>query len=317
VIIPVFNGEKTVSRCLDSLVRQTVFSKTEIIVVDDGSTDSTPAIIDSYSLNCENIIAIHKKNMGVSAAKNSGIEAAGGDYIIFTDSDDFVDDNFLECMLQRMDDGIDIVCTGFIADYSSRYVTRCSEKEYALSAESAVKELLIEGYLDPHVTDKLFRRKLLDGIRFDTDICIAEDRLLLFNCLIKSRSTLVLPEAHYHYIMSDFSLSRSSFSSRRLQSLKVEEEIAEKVKNIYPQLGDLSDSAMMDVMCRTYGDIYFNNACEDFSEQFARLKDAIHRYPLMKKYRFSNKKHLAAFIMARIHPAVYCFFKMKMKLQYK
>ena len=95
IIIPIYNAELTLKRCLDSILAQT-YSNFELILVDDGSTDHSPAIIDEYATRDPRMIAIHKQNGGVSSARNAGLEVASGYYIAFVDADDEVRPNWLK-----------------------------------------------------------------------------------------------------------------------------------------------------------------------------------------------------------------------------
>ena len=95
VIIPVYNSESTLNKCVDSVLGQT-YSNFELILVDDGSRDQSGQIIDEYAHKDNRVIAVHKENGGVSSARNKGIDIATGDYIAFIDSDDWIDSNYLE-----------------------------------------------------------------------------------------------------------------------------------------------------------------------------------------------------------------------------
>ena len=95
IIVPVFNVEKFLTRCLDSLINQNSYENYEIILIDDGSTDNSGKICDEYAEKFKKIKVIHKKNEGVSKARNLGINNAKGEYITFVDSDDFVENNML------------------------------------------------------------------------------------------------------------------------------------------------------------------------------------------------------------------------------
>ena len=101
IIVPVYNVENYIKRCLDSIIHQT-YRNIEIIIVDDGSTDSSATICDEYGKKDGRVIVIHKVNGGLSEARNVGIETAGGDYLSFVDSDDFIASNMIECILSKM-----------------------------------------------------------------------------------------------------------------------------------------------------------------------------------------------------------------------
>ena len=114
IIIPVYNGEKYLSRCLDSLRKQT-FKNWQAIFIDDGSSDNSGVILDKFVATDNRVVVIHKKNGGVSAARNDGIKKANGKYIHFMDVDDEIDADYYETMLNNALDA-DIVCSGFISN---------------------------------------------------------------------------------------------------------------------------------------------------------------------------------------------------------
>lgn len=111
VIIPVYNVESYLSRCVDSVVRQT-YKYLEIILVDDGSTDSSGEMCDTYEKIDDRVKVIHKNNGGLSSARNSGLQIAQGDYIGFVDSDDYIAEDMYEILLAYMFDDVDITCCG-------------------------------------------------------------------------------------------------------------------------------------------------------------------------------------------------------------
>ena len=104
VILPVYNAECWLHKCLDSLIEQTLFDKMELIIVNDGSTDESAQIMDDYSKQYENIQCIHILNGGVSNARNIGLDNCNGEYIAFVDADDYFDRNFIENLYRAMDE---------------------------------------------------------------------------------------------------------------------------------------------------------------------------------------------------------------------
>ena len=114
VVVPVYNGAKFLSRCLDTLQQQT-FTDFQVIFVDDGSTDESPKILDLFAAQDNRVLVIHKKNAGVSAARNDGINHAIGTYIHFMDVDDVLDEHYYEYMLNNAKNA-DIVCSGFVSN---------------------------------------------------------------------------------------------------------------------------------------------------------------------------------------------------------
>ncbi|MCR5484734.1 MAG: glycosyltransferase, partial [Clostridiales bacterium] len=124
VIIPVYNGEKYLGECLESITKQTAFDRLEVITVDDGSTDKTPEICGAYSEKYKNIRVIRTKNSGVSAARNRGIAEASGEFIAFVDSDDRLYPEMYERLITAArKTNADIAVCGYLYQYPDRDVT--------------------------------------------------------------------------------------------------------------------------------------------------------------------------------------------------
>lgn len=189
VIVPVYNVEKYLNRCIDSILNQT-FKQIEIILVDDGSTDKSPIICDEYCDSYENIKVIHKENNRVSAARNDGIKIATGKYIALVDSDDWIEPNMLEEMYNKAEE--------FHTD-----ITMCDLKKVGVESEYTVSQPIREGYYDRNMIQAelfsclimfeniefpptisnctcLFRHKFLieNNLFYDEDIHYCEDSIL-------------------------------------------------------------------------------------------------------------------------------------------
>lgn len=123
IIVPVYKVEKYLRRCLDSLVNQT-YKNLEIILVDDGSPDNSGAICDEYVQKDSRISVIHKENGGLSSARNAGLEICNGVYVLFVDSDDWVENNYVEAMLEYKTEN-NVVCCGYNAVYAGEVVKHC------------------------------------------------------------------------------------------------------------------------------------------------------------------------------------------------
>lgn len=317
VIVPIYNAEKWLNRCLDSLVKQTIFKEIYVILIDDGSKDDSGKIADQYVEKYSNIICRHIVNGGVSNARNIGLEMSETSYVTFIDADDYVDANYLEDMINEMDVNTDIVCTGFIAEYENKGVKKVVNRTYSFNKKEAMKQFLVGNIIEPNVTDKLFRRTVIADIRFDSSFAIAEDKFFLFNCIKNVGNVKVIPIAEYHYFMNDNSACRQKITLKKFHSLEVAKRISTQVSEIYPDLYPLAESAMIDVACRVLAEIYRCRAKLEFSEQYEELRKLIKSYKILNKYKYSSKKHFLAFLILRVNPYFYCWLKNEFKFQYK
>lgn len=315
VIIPVWNGESWLRRCLDSVAGQTIFEEIEAIVIDDGSTDSSGAIADDYARRFSNVRVFHTPNRGVSAARNRGLEAARGQYLTFVDADDYLEPDMLERMRESIGSA-DIVKCGMLVEYPNQCVRRTSQRQ-SLDRERAIRAFLMGVDVEPNVAGKLFRASAVKGLRFDEGLCMAEDKEFLFRCLLRLERVEVMDFCGYHYVMNGDSACRRTFDRKKLDSLIVADRIAAAVGISFPHMKPLAKSMTMDVKCRVCGEICACGAEVEFGEQFGSLRREIRRYPAIEKWKHSTRKHFLAFLAARISPRLYVFLKRDLKLQYR
>lgn len=218
IVVPVYNAEKTLARCLDSLIKQTL-NNIEIIVVDDGSTDSSPKICDEYSARY-GITVIHKPNGGVSTARNKGIEVSKGKYLMFCDSDDWVDENNVELYFEQMEkSGADLTVGGLILDntITNRVHIKNSGQAESYRLENEEFYVLRQKDLIAYPFNKIYLSSLVKekDIRFREGLSECED--LIFNLQYIGFCTngiAVIPDAPYHYIFHEGSLSTKYHNDR-------------------------------------------------------------------------------------------------------
>ncbi|MDR2581466.1 MAG: glycosyltransferase [Fibromonadaceae bacterium] len=197
VIVPVYNTEAYLNRCIESIANQ-AFKKIEIILVNDGSTDTSGVICDLYAKKDSRIHVIHKKNEGVTVARKTGVEHASGEWICFVDSDDEVPENSVQVLLAHIRDDVDIVKGMY------KYIGkgRRPYKPYYLEQNNMqYMKFLLKGKISqtPHA---LVRKTLFDNFTFDIPAHITNGEDLIMNLRIgqKARRIILLPNIVYHYI---------------------------------------------------------------------------------------------------------------------
>jgi len=205
IIIPVYKVEKFLARCLDSVLGQTL-KEIEVILVDDGSPDNCARICDEYAAKDKRVIVIHKKNAGVSAARNSGLEVATGEFVGFVDSDDYVAATMFEDMYRQavLADAEIAMCQFAITDgVTDHLVHRSSGDDFEVLKFDNKKafEIIADFSCPVQVTvwNKLFKRELIKNICFDTSKRMAEDLEFLMRALFKSKTVVYVPYALYAY----------------------------------------------------------------------------------------------------------------------
>ncbi|MCQ2080757.1 MAG: glycosyltransferase [Lachnospiraceae bacterium] len=169
VIVPAYNIEKYLPRCLDSIIAQT-YENLEIILVDDGSTDNTPKICDEYASKDSRITVIHQENKGLSGARNSALKIVMGDYIGYVDGDDYIDPSMYELMLKAMEENdADLSVCGYEQVGEDARKVEFSGETYILSKEEALDAYIQDNrsfHIYNSVWSKLFKKELIDGVTF-------------------------------------------------------------------------------------------------------------------------------------------------------
>ena len=315
VIVPVYNAERYIKTCINSLLSQTVREFMEVIFVDDGSTDSSGNIIGKSVSENENFSVYHIKHSGVSHARNTGIEMAKGKYIAFIDADDYIESDYFESLLKEFDG--DVICGGFTAEYENKKIPHICKEKTEFFGEDMIKEFLKEDVMSPIVADKLFLCEKIGDLRFDENLSMAEDRMFLYEYLKNSNHVKVVPFGKYHYVMNESSVCRENFDEKKLGSLEVCERITASINEKYPLLLPYAKSSEIDMKCRVYGEMYHFGVSEKYKNIFLKLKKEIHNFSIFEKLGYSSKKHMLALITAKISPRLYMFLKNDMKLQYR
>ncbi len=212
IIVPVYNAEEYLEICLDSILAQT-YEVYELILVDDGSTDTSPQICDNYA-KAHNIKVIHKKNGGITSARKAGVAEAVGKYIGFVDADDWIDKSMFEEMVDKaVSTGADIVSCGYIREdrYSSTvFLNQCEEGYYdkeRLQTEiypsfiAYGTDWVNQRIMPPHFVDKIFRKDLLRPILDSADerVVWGEDMITVYPAILSAESIYIIKKAFYHY----------------------------------------------------------------------------------------------------------------------
>lgn len=305
VIVPVYNGEKYIKKCLDSIVNQTIFHDIQVIVVDDGSTDNTLHILRAYEKNYKNIMVQSILNAGVSNARNVGLEAATGDYITFVDSDDWLDYDCCEKMYRKARESeADIVAAGFYIsnddkDILKNYVT---DREIKKNQKEMIFNFLI-GKIDVHCCDKLFLRKTIEKVRFDTSRKTAEDRLFVFETFLCAQTMYCMPEAFYHYYQNENSVMHNKNIGLTMDGIEVSQEILRKTAQKFPELEPYAEAMYISMACRVYCELAVRNCKEN--SHYIKLESDIKKYKLSAAIRYMSGKHLVGFLFAKISPETF------------
>jgi len=199
IIIPVYKAEKYLSRCVDSILKQTL-SDFELILIDDGSPDNSGKICDEYAIKDKRITVIHQENQGVSAARQKGLDTAKGEYVIHADPDDWVESNWLELLYNKaISSNVDIVSCDFIREYMTGSVYQ-SERPTSYYRNDLIKDLLSEKIWGS-TCNKLVKRNFIieNNISFDKRQNLWEDLLFVTKLVLCGASYEHIDKGLYHY----------------------------------------------------------------------------------------------------------------------
>lgn len=238
VIVPVYNTEKYLDRCVESIVNQT-FKNLEIILVDDGSPDSSAVICDEWAKRDDRIKVIHKENGGVSSARNAALDIAAGDYIAFVDSDDYVELNMYETLLSlALKYNADISRCSYRYEYNDNLplneaAADCSEvSKRVITAREYMSNWHQVGLSYSVCWNKLYKRELINDVRFNSEYKIGEDHLFNYDAVQKAKKIAELPLPFYIYFQNNESVLNSSNNlAGRVDNVKVHREIFFKEKD--------------------------------------------------------------------------------------
>lgn len=230
VIIPAYNAEKYLEECLNSLISQT-YGNIEIIVVDDGSGDRTQQILQTYG----SIKTVRQSRKGVANARNTGMLEASGDYIMFVDSDDFVDADAVETLVGLLEKyNADIV------HFSLRYINEngeCSNEKFICAGEKFIEKKefkneifikMMSGIQFNSVCRNFYKRKITEGLLFKTDMSTAEDLLFNTEAFTKAENCLFTDTVRYNYRRTGSSLTGNSLDLK--EKYKCNKIVSEKMK---------------------------------------------------------------------------------------
>ncbi len=239
IVIPVYNSEQYLPECLDSVVSQS-YGNISIILIDDGSVDSSGRICDSYASSDPRIRVFHTGNLGTSAARNTGISESDGEYVCFIDSDDHVAPDYVEYLLKlATDHQTDIsVC--------QRFNSRKPPKKNSILTDnqSCMRSFVKTAEIDSVVWGKLYKRSLFDGILFPAGKRY-EDEFTIYKLIAKANRIAVGSESKYYYRKNDKSFMNRTFSDRDFEWIEAMSEQKAFIKQNYPDLTSYANARII------------------------------------------------------------------------
>lgn len=276
IIVPVYNTEKYIERCLDSIMKQD-YPNFEVILVNDGSTDESRIIIQKYKEKYKNISYIKQENKGVGAARNAGIKVAKGDYISFVDSDDYISKDFIETMMKSLQqNNSDIAECIFYLKYKD------SDKVEYFKNDNCIYDT--ESYLEQYILDwksslfwnKIFKSELIDNLRFKKERRCIDDEFFTYKAILKAHKISRINEPFYYYRQRKSSAINNQFNNKQ----KAQDNL--------------------DVLIERYNLI---------TSQFPRLKESFINHDISMLYYILNSYNIDASFFKSLKKASKFYFK--------
>lgn len=275
IIVPVYNVENYLDRCISSILNQT-YSDFELILIDDGSPDSSPAMCDKYARENEKIKVIHKENAGPSSARNRGLELAQGEYVLFVDSDDFVEPEYIETLVTPAESGTAdmVVSNAFLLDKGADKAPISSNESFVVDAKDFLK--IGYGVMLGSIWNKLYCRAIIkeNNITFPENMTLCEDVVFNANYFKHVKKIAYINKCIYNYCID---------SQREHLTVSSKTRSADNVFLIYDALEAAAKALGTDM--NIYGRELFERK---FSALEERLRMGIEPEKIIKDKRFKK-----------------------------
>ncbi|MEH7025294.1 glycosyltransferase family 2 protein [Bacillus wiedmannii] len=307
IIVPVYKVEQYIHKCIDSILKQT-FKEFELILIDDGSPDSCGEICDGYATQDSRIKVIHKENGGLSSARNAGLEIAQGDYIGFVDSDDWIEVDMYELLYSMcVEQECDIAICSSEIHYNDKTVISSSQPFVIHDRYSAMRAMLEGDLYDEVVWTKLFKRQLLEGIKFPVGMSY-EDTAFTYKVIHKCNKVCFIGEPKYHYIKRDNSMMDQAVKEIKIDSVLIYDEMCKFMERYYKELYNLVILKLGNCSMLVLNLISLSGRLNEHKSKYYKVIGILNRYfyktMRLKEYGKSVKFLLLA---TKLHPLLYKF----------
>lgn len=298
IIVPVYNTERHLKKCVDSLLTQT-HTNLEIILVNDGSDDSSPQICDAYAAADARVRVLHQQNAGLSAARNAGLDASTGSLIGFIDSDDYIDSNMFEDLLRALEmNDADMSMCGIrhvFEEGSAHTEEAFLPRDEVIQGQEAILSRLgrADNWLWVVACNKLYRRELFYSIRYPIGK-LHEDEFVIHHLLLSCQKVVSIAQPLYNYLQHDMGITRSGFTLRRLDGAEAQFDRAAALlaAGLPPREAYYASSAGLMAMSKGYvhldsSDSQYKARYGNLRQQFRQVADKLLRtdLPLAFKMR--------------------------------
>lgn len=255
IIVPVYNVENYIKRCLDSIIEQT-YKNLEIIIINDESMDNSLSICEEYAQRDERIRIFSQKNGGLSDARNTGINKATGDYICFIDSDDWVEKDYIQSGIDIvLKNNVKLVVFGYFnsTDKEDAITIKgwIDKEEKVFSKKEAIKILVEDENIKSHAWDKIYKKDLFDDIKFPKGRNF-EDIFIMHKIFDKCENIAISKQPKYHYYIRENSIARNYKLKNIIDYFDAEFERKRFIAKSYPELLEIQNRKLMELLLSYY-----------------------------------------------------------------
>ena len=268
VIVPFYNAEKTLKKCIDSILNQTI-SDVEILMIDDGSTDNSGRIADQYKEN-DHVKVFHKENGGLASARNFGLDRVKGRFISFVDADDWIEANTFEIVMNSIGDA-DICGFGRSIDFPNYNKIWIPVNEISiLDGSEALKRLIVDGTIKNVVWDKLYKAELFDNVRFPEGHNY-EDIYVTHKILLSAHEIVLIPNILYHYVQYRGSISHTASLNNNLDLWIARHELYEKYNGYGEDYRIALQESCYNSIYGVWGSFWMSSLSDEDREQIQKI----------------------------------------------
>lgn len=310
VIVPVYKVEKYLDKCVESIVEQT-YKNLEIILVDDGSPDNCPSMCDDWAARDSRIKVIHKANGGLSSARNAGLGIFGGEFVMFVDSDDWIERDAVQSLISLGDD-VDIIMCGFSIENESGEVSYENSGKKEIKGSDILGEFVLDN-IRPEVCAKLYRSSLFSGERFDESIRYAEDLDMNYRLMKKASKFISTDEGFYHYVRRAGSITSTDMTVGRANLYKITARFVEESRynsDIYEKSICRHARILFATLSRLLSSDESVSGGKEISGTYSeKIFEEIRKYgKYILKNRYLSIKYKVSVIIVAISPSLFVSF---------
>ena len=294
IIVPIYNMELYLSKCIESIIKQS-YDNIEILLVNDGSSDKSIEICKKYEKNDSRVRVINQKNCGVSSARNKGIDCSFGKYITFVDPDDYIEENMIERMYNVIEEKkADVVICGNKNIDENGKITNADikNKELDMSGIDGLKGLLAEDIYNCVSWGKLYKKSVFSNNKFNCETKICEDLEVLYKIFYKCKKIVYIPDKLYVWLSRKDSVTKQKYNDLWRGEISICDKIVEFTRLNCPNITEYAIKRYIRVILSCFFIIEDN-----FDDNFRELRLKLRKYKLKEKKLLSVRKRLFMYMV--------------------